>query len=223
MRRRRKATPETESAVEDGPPAADTDEQAGDTRSAAPRAQGPWDASEVPVDEGDETRAHLGSLSVQGSPDVELRLQVDEASGDVAAVMLVAADGAMELRAFAAPRHEDIWQDIRPRLAQEAERRGGSAADVEGPYGPALHMVVPAETPDGQQVGQPSTVLGIAGPRWLLRVSMFGRPAAQWQPDAPLERALRNVVVIRGDAPMAPGDPLPLVLPAQARRMDLPH
>ncbi len=88
----------------------------------------------------------------------------------------------MELRAFAAPRHEDLWEDIRPRLAEEAARRGGTAGEVDGPYGKALHLVVPGVTPDGQQVTQPSTVLGIAGPRWLLRVSMFGRPAVQWDP-----------------------------------------
>jgi hypothetical protein len=172
------------------------------------------------VDEDDPDRAHLGSLSIASHPETELRLQVDEQSGEVQAVMLVGADGALELRAFAAPRHEDIWDDIRPRLADEAKRRGGTAAEVEGPYGTALQMTVPAVTPDGEQVTQPSTVLGISGPRWLLRVSMFGRPAVAYDPDAVLEAALRDVVVVRGSAPMSPGEPLPLRLPAGARRVD---
>jgi len=171
------------------------------------------------VDEDDETRLDLGSLSVPGHPDVELRLQVDEDSGRVASVMLVAADGALELRPFAAPRHEDVWEEIRPRIAAEATRLGGTATAVEGPYGPALHLRVPATGPDGETVTQPSTVLGIAGPRWLLRVSMFGRPALEYRHDGLLETLMRDVVVVRGNGPMAPGDPLPLRLPGTGRSM----
>jgi hypothetical protein len=214
MRKRRKAEPEQ--------PTAEAEEVAGPVVEG-PRAHGPWDVSEMPVDEDDETRAHLGALSIKGHPEMELRLQVDESSGQVQAVMLIAKDGAMELRAFAAPRNEDLWDDIRPKLATEATRRGGRAEEVDGPYGTALRLVVPGTTPDGQQVEQPSTVLGIAGPRWLLRVSMFGRPAREYRGDGLLETALRDVVVIRGSQPMAPGDTIPLVLPAGARRMESPR
>ena len=214
MRKRRKAAEPAATGTTPGPQ--DEPDVEG------PRAHGPWDAAELPVDESDETRAHLGSLSVQGHPEVELRLQVDEATNQVAAVMLIGSDGAMELRAFAAPRHEDLWEDIRPQIAAEATRRGGSATEVDGPYGTALHLVVPGVTPEGQNVRQPSTVLGIAGPRWLLRVSMFGRPAVEYRPDELLETTLRSVVVNRGKAPMAPGDALPLVLPAGARQLRSP-
>jgi hypothetical protein len=216
MRRRRKADPdqaaESTESTEDAGPVVE-----------GPRAHGPWDASELPVDEDDETRAHLGALSIKGHPEMELRLQVDEASGQVQAVMLIAKDGAMELRAFAAPRNEDLWEQIRPKLAAEATKRGGRAEEVDGPYGTALHLVVPGTTPDGQRVEQPSTVLGISGPRWLLRVSMFGRPAREFRSDGLLETALRSVVVTRGSQPMAPGDTIPLVLPAGARRMETPR
>jgi hypothetical protein len=213
MRKRRKATPEAD-PVEETPPGGPTVEGL--------RAHGPFDVSEHPVDEEDESRAHLGALSIAGHPEVELRLQVDEASGNVVAVMLVAKDGAMELRAFAAPRNEDLWDEIRPKLAAEAARRGGTATPVEGPYGTALHMVVPGVTPDGQKVTQPQTVLGIAGPRWLLRVTSFGRPAQEYRPDGLLETVLRSVVVSRGNEPMAPGEALPLVLPGRAQRVQPP-
>jgi hypothetical protein len=218
MRKRRRATQPEEQELD-----AVTEEGNPEVAAAdGTRAQGPWDSTELPVDESDESRVHLGAISVEGHPDIELRLQVDEGSGQVSALLLVAADGAMELRAFAAPRNEDLWADIRAQLAAEAIRRGGKATEVDGPYGTALHMLVPAVTPDGQEVEQPSTVLGISGPRWLLRVSMFGRPAVQFQPDALLETTLRSVVVTRGTGPMAPGDPLPLVLPAGAQRLPPP-
>ena len=212
MRRRRKSSP-----------AAPSPEPAPEVQAPVvegPRAQGPWDAAEVAGE--DQTRAHLGSLAVKPHPEVEFRLQVDEASEQVQAVMLVGADGAMELRAFAAPRNEDIWDDIRAKLADEVTRRGGTAAEIEGPYGPALQLTVSGVTPDGKQVTQPSTVLGIAGPRWLLRVSLFGRPATEYDPDGVLESALRDVVVHRGSQPMSPGEALPLTLPPGARRGDAP-
>lgn len=187
-----------------------------------PRAHGPWDESEVVLEEDDPTRADLGALSLKGQADVEVRLQADEKTGRVTAVMLVGTDGAMELRAFAAPRNEDLWEDVRRKMAAEATRRGGTATEVEGPYGTALRLLVTGQAPDGKTVQQPSTVLGISGPRWLLRVSMFGRPAEEYRPDAPLETALRSVVVKRGSSPMPPGEALPLVLPARAQRVERP-
>lgn len=184
---------------------------------AGARAEGPWDSAEVDLEEQDSTRVDLGGLLVKGRPGLELRLQVDEASQQVAAVLLVGSEGAVELRPFAAPRNADIWSDIRKQIAAETARRGGTATEAEGPFGPELQVSMPAKTPDGQAATQPSRVLGISGPRWLLRATFLGRPAVSPQEDGDLESALRDVVVVRGSAPMAPGDPLPLVMPGNAR------
>ena len=62
----------------------------------------------------------------------------------------------------------------------------------------------------------------IAGPRWLLRASMYGRPAREWRPDGLLESMLKEVVVDRGSQPMTPGEALPLRLPAGAQRVQTP-
>jgi len=220
MRLRRRSQAE-DPAVEDGTAEAPGTE-AGDTSSTvdAHRSDGPWDASEHDVDESDETRVDLGCLSVKGRPGLEIRLQVDEASQQVGAVMLVAEDGAMELRAFAAARHEDLWPTIRPQISSEAARRGGTATEVQGPFGPALELMVPTAGPDGKSVAQQSTVMGIAGPRWLLRVTTFGRPAVEFKPDGLLEQALCDVVVDRGSEAMPPGEALPLRLPTGAQQTD---
>ena len=201
-----------------------TGDQTGDagTERPDPRAGGPWDASERPASEEEQGRIDLGSITIPGHPQVQIQLQVDEASGEVAAVLLVAEDGAMELRAFAAPRNEDIWDDVRTQMAVEAKRRGGDSREVEGPYGTALQVVVPVVSPEGEQVAQQSAVLGIAGPRWLLRASMYGRPAREWRPDGLIESLLREVVVDRGGQPMTPGQALPLRLPAGAQRVQAP-
>jgi hypothetical protein len=48
---------------------------------------------------------------------------------------------------------------------------------------------------------------------------LFGRPALEHQDDGDVETALRDVVVVRGTAPVPPGDALPLTMPPNAQRM----
>ena len=55
---------------------------------------------------------------------------------------------------------------------------------------------------------------------WLLRATLFGRPAVEHQQDGDVETALRDVVVVRGTTPVPPGDPLPLTMPPNAQRME---
>ena len=182
---------------------------------AGPRADGPWDSSEVQLTDGDPTKVDLGSLVVTPREGLEVQLQVDEHSGNVVAVVLAGPEGAVELRAFAAPRNGDIWDDVRSQIAAEVTRRGGTATEAEGPWGPELRVVLTMTTPDGQSGTQPSRVFGIAGPRWLLRATLFGQPALEPEEDGLIESALRDVVVRRGDAPHAPGEPLPLTVPPE--------
>jgi hypothetical protein len=194
----------------------------GAVNAAGGRGTGPFDVSEVELDEEDPTRVDLGGLIVRGREGIELRLQVDEASQQVAAVLLVGAEGALELRPFAAPRNGDIWGDVRKQIAAETARRGGTATEAEGTYGTELRVMMPVKTPEGKAATQPSRVLGVAGPRWLLRATFLGRPAVEPDDEGVLESALRDVVVVRGGSPMAPGEPLPLVMPSNARPAPAP-
>jgi len=186
---------------------------------AGPRADGPWDADEVDLEEAAGSRMDLGGLLIAPQQGLDVQLQVDEASGQVIAVVLAGQEGAVELRPFAAPRNKDIWGDVRRQVSAEVARMGGTATEVEGPYGTALRVSLGVKRPDGSTGTQVSQVLGIAGPRWLLRATMFGRPAVEYRPDGDVETALRNVVVVRGKGPIPPGDPLPLTVPPNAQRL----
>jgi hypothetical protein len=137
----------------------------------------------------------------------------------VAAALLVSEEGAVELRAFASPRNGGIWDDVRKTIRAEVARQGGTATEVDGPWGTELHLMVTAKDENGQTVTQPSRIAGITGPRWLLRATFFGKPAVEPNPDDAVEQALRDVIVVRGSEAMAPGDFLPLVLPASAQRL----
>jgi len=195
------------------------EDEATEEERTGPRADGPWDVSELDIPEDDESRLDLGSLLLTPPETLDVQLQVDEASGQVAAVIMAGEEGAVELRAFAAPRNGDIWDDVRRQVAGEVARLGGTATEVDGPWGSELRVALTVELPDGQHAPQTSRVIGIPGPRWLLRATMFGRPAVEYNPDGDVERALRDVVVVRGGTPIPPGDPLPLTIPPTAQRL----
>jgi hypothetical protein len=177
---------------------------------------GPWDADERDVDTEATGTVDLGGMIVTGRPGLELRLQTDQATGAVGAAMLVGANGAVELRAFAASRSGGIWDDIRREIAAEASNRGGTATESEGPYGAELRVKVPIKAADGRSGTQTSRIVGIEGPRWLLRATYLGTAATESDPDGPLESAVRDVVVVRGGVAMAPREPIPLRMPPGA-------
>jgi Protein of unknown function (DUF3710) len=193
------------------------DRDGGDDGEAA--LLGPYDVSEVDYDEEDDSRINLGSLILTGRDGMELRLQVDESTGAVAAALLVTEEGAVELRAFASPRNGDIWGDVMRSIRSEAARQGGTATEVDGPWGKELHLMVTGQDENGNTITQPSRIAGITGPRWLLRATFFGKPAVEPDPDGPLEQAVRDIIVDRGATAMAPGDFLPLNLPPDAQRL----
>jgi hypothetical protein len=179
------------------------------------RPRGPWDRSETTADATDPTYIDLGGLVVRGSPAMEVRLEVDEATGAVGGVLLATPESGLELRAFAAPRSSGIWDDVRAEIAAEAARQGGTATEIDGAFGTELRVVVPVQLPDGRTATQVSRIVGVDGPRWLLRGTFLGRSADEPDPDAELESAFRDVIVVRGDAAMKPRDMLEMRMPQQ--------
>lgn len=180
------------------------------------RAAGPFDIDEV-GDDGVE-RVDLGSLLIAPEPERELRLQVDESSQTVQSVMIAGQDGGVELRAFAAPRHGDLWTEARTQIAADTAQHGGTATEREGRFGVELVLQRPGQTPEGKAGMQTSRVVGINGPRWFLRATFLGRPAVEPEEVPEWDDTLARVVVSRGSQAMPPGDPLPLTLPPTARR-----
>ncbi len=193
----------------------DGDEPDEGAESAVESRRGPWDVADVP-DDG-LTRVDLGSLQVAPPEGVELRLQADQTTGTVSSVLLAAPDGAVELRPFAAPKSGGMWDEVRREIVAEAAKQGGTATASDGEHGPELVLQVPVRTQDGKSVRQLSRIVGVEGPRWFLRGTFLGRAASAPDSDGVLERAFRDVVVVRGQQAMPPRDMLPLRLPPDAQ------
>ena len=181
---------------------------------------GPYDADDLP-DDG-LARMDLGSMLIAPAEGTEIRLQVDEATEAVQAVLLAGNDGALELRAFAAPRNGDLWSEVRPRLAADFAQRGGTADEREGRFGTEVLGRLTVRNPDGSTGTQPSRIIGVNGPRWMLRATLLGRPAIEPESAGEWEDTIARVVVRRGSQPMPAGGELPLSLPRDGSIIERP-
>ena len=176
------------------------------------RHQGPWDSSEKSPGD-DPAYIDLGALQVRGRVGVTFELPADGENGAIGSVVLVAEGSALELRAFAATRSGGLWAEVRADLVEEVGRLGGEFTEVDGPFGPELKIAVPTTSPAGEDGLQPSRIIGIEGPRWLLRATVLGEAALEPGHQGLLLEALRDVIIVRGAEPRIPREPLLLTLP----------
>ncbi|WP_228184131.1 DUF3710 domain-containing protein [Streptomyces anulatus] len=178
-----------------------------------PRPEGPWDVSEV--GEPSDGRLDLGGLFVPRVQGMELR--VNPAGDAIVAATVVLKDTAIQMQAFAAPKHEGIWAEVREEIAAGITQQGGQTDEIEGPLGWELRARVPVQLPDGKRGMQVVRFVGVDGPGWFLRGVISGKGTVQPQAARQMEQVLRDTVVVRGDLPMAPRDPIVLKLPQGAQ------
>jgi len=179
-----------------------------DTEAALTAAAGgPYDVDSAPND--GLTRLDLGSLYIPAIDGVEVRLQASP-EGQVAAVELVHEDSAPQRGAFAAPRSEGIWDDVRAEIAGSLSADGAVVSEVDGPYG--VEMRAEVKGPQGAAVIR---FVGVDGPRWFVRAIYEGRAAVDPTAAPPLDECLRGLIVDRGHEARPVREMLPLRLPKE--------
>ena len=193
----------------DAPPsAALAQSMAGDPEPTAPEF-GPYDGPFAP--EGVE-RLDLGSLQIPAVEGVEVRVQANP-DGSVDQIVLVDEQSALQLGAFAAPRTEGIWDEVRAEIAESMSADGVVPREVEGPYG--VELTARVNTPEG-----PADVrfVGVDGPRWMVRALFQGPAAADPAYAGPLTACLTGLVVVRDDEARPVREALPLRLPREMQQ-----
>lgn len=184
------------------------------------RANGPWDESEISAAEQVE-RLDLGALLVAPMAGVDVQVQVDEATGQVAQLTFARPDAAVQVQPYAAPRSGGLWDDVRGQIKSSINQSGGLVEEAEGPFGIELRAQVMAS--DGTSGLQPARFTGIEGPRWFLRAVFLGAAARPGDAANALEEMIRKLVVVRGIEAMPVGAPIPLVLPQAANAPEVPE
>jgi hypothetical protein len=117
----------------------------------------------------------------------------------------------LQLGAFAAPRSEGIWDEVRETLRSTLQASGAKPAEIEGEYGVELT----ARVSDGSNTVDVRHV-GIDGPRWFVHGVYIGSAALDPSRAGPLRDVLHGLVVDRGKDAMPVQEALPLQLPAEA-------
>lgn len=171
---------------------------------------GPLDRAVV---DDDSDYLNLGAIWLRGQQGMELRLEINEQEQQITGVTAVIGESAVQLQAFAAPRTEGVWIDIRNEIAASIVDSGGTAEVLTGEFGEELLTRMPQAGPDGRTVFMPARFVGVDGPRWFLRAVVSGRAAIEPAAAEAVHAVIRTAVIDRGDEAMPPRELLPLRLP----------
>lgn len=177
---------------------------------------GPWDIDEDEAPDYDEY-LDMGAYYLPFMKEIELRVKANRASGQVLGCTISYKSSSLEIEAFAAPKTMGLWDDMREDLLAS----NAKASEHAGVFG--MEVKLPVKVKGGKSVT--TRIVGVDGPRWMLRGIFSGRAATQ--PGSPETKALNKffseIVVDRGEEPLAPRDFIPMhppVSPEQRRKAD---
>lgn len=167
---------------------------------------GPWDVEDDNVPDYDEYLS-LGSYYLPFVQKMSLRIKANRATREVLGSTMTLGASSVEVEAFAAPKTLGLWEDVRADLLEANPQ----AQEVQGVFG--TEVMLPVTVKNGKTVM--TRIVGVDGPRWMLRGIFSGNAATD--PDAEETKTLNeffaNIVVERGEAPLAPRDLIPMSAP----------
>ena len=175
------------------------------------RTAGPLDVTEV---QGVRPYVDFGSLRIPSRENLAMRLEVEESNQRIVAVSMDFAGSSLQLQAFAAPKNEGVWHEIRTQMRESLAAQGGETEERIGSLGPELIAKIPLNDETGKQAGHRlAKFIGVDGPKWFLRGVVGGAALNDARAAADIDDLFRSVVVVRGDVPLPPKDLLPLSIP----------
>jgi len=154
----------------------------------------------------------FGALRIPAVDGMQVRAELDDQQ-QVIGVAVMLDETVLQLQAFAAPKSESLWDEVRQEIAEGIRGGQGKAREVEGPFGRELQAEVVVADESGASSRQPVRFLGVDGERWFLRGVVTGAGATDLARAEAVEAVFGTVEVDRGTHAAPPRDPLPLTLP----------
>lgn len=173
-------------------------------------SHGPWDQTEAPEI---GKKVDLGSVWLPGIHEMTLRMEIDKKTQVMTGTAVVSAGSALQVQAFAAPKTEGIWDEIRTEILESLKGQGASVDEIGGPFGRELLAQIDATDAEGKKVRRVVRFLGVDGPRWFVRGVITGKAAADPEAAKPIEELFSNITVLRDGSPQAPREVLPMTVP----------
>ncbi|GAA4505499.1 DUF3710 domain-containing protein [Nonomuraea ferruginea] len=179
------------------------------TAQAPTRESGPWDADEP---HPDTERIDLGGLRLPHNPAFDVRLA---SVGDQhVGVVVLWEESSLQLQALAAPKSSGLWEEVRAKIKNAAK----TLEEREGPFGAELVGKVTVEGSD-----RAARYMGVDGSRWFLLAVVNGRAAVDDELAAAFVDFIKDIVVVRGDEPMAREESIPLRRPNDQAAAEQPE
>lgn len=179
-----------------------------------PSGRGPRDS------DGHEAPAaylDLGALYVPRIPGMQIRAEVNRRDKrTINRILLIVGAGGIGVSVVAAPKSGGAWDDMREQISSSVVSTGGSAEEVDGPYGVELHGQVPVKLPDSSKALTPIKVIGVEGLRWVIRLDLLGKALTDERARKACEKVIDLLIVNRGTEARVRFEPLPLKLPPGA-------
>lgn len=175
--------------------------------------RGPWDVDDEDVPDYDEY-LDLGAYYLPFLKQIELRIKANRSTGAVLGATVTYKNSSLEVEAYAAPKTLGLWEDLREDLLES----NAKAKAVNGVFGTEISL--PVSVKGGKAVT--TRIVGVDGPRWMLRGIFSGTAAtdSHAQETQVLNRFFADIVVERGEEPLAPRDLIPMhepVTPAERK------
>ncbi|MDR0989788.1 MAG: DUF3710 domain-containing protein [Propionibacteriaceae bacterium] len=175
------------------------------------RDDGPFDITEVELDDDPVERIDLGPLIVTSQPDMRIQLAVNPRTQTADAMTVSKAGAGLVIKVLAAPSQPGYVAERRQQIVDETTKLGGQVLKLsQGPFGTQIDRRLP-------QAEGPAVRLRdwqVQGSRWLLEGTLLGPAATDDAAAAGLraefEEFFRNLIVRRGDTALVPGSVLGL-------------
>ncbi|MCT1807384.1 MULTISPECIES: DUF3710 domain-containing protein [Dermabacter] len=181
--------------------------------------KGPYDIADAPDDE----RLDFGSLQIPAREGMSIAVEVEQRSRAVTGLTLTYGDSQVQVNAFAAPKSEGLWDEIRKSLRESIASQGGTTETREGAFGTELYARIPiAVKGSNSRAHRPMRFVGIDGPRWFLRAVISGAALQAGPIREEIEDIIRSIVVVRGSMAKAPREVLELTIPGEGAATALP-
>jgi hypothetical protein len=172
---------------------------------------GPYDVSEV---DNLDLFIDFGALKLPSTEQLEVRLDIEDETGRIVALSIDYLNSVLQLQAFAAPKSEGVWHEIRAQLAAAVVSQGGTVEERHGTFGPELVSRLELKDEKGKSVGHRfARFVGVDGPRWFLRGVIGGAATTDSATAVAVDQLFRQIVVDRGDSAVPPKELLELRVP----------
>lgn len=180
---------------------------------------GPYDVKDAP----DTERVDFGSIQIPAREGLSIAVEVEKRSRAATGLTLTYGESQIQVNAFAAPKSEGLWEEIRKSLRESIASQGGTTETREGVFGTELYARIPiAVKGSNKRAHRPMRFVGIDGPRWFLRAVISGAALQTGAVREEVEEVIRSIVVVRGSMAKAPREVLELKVPGEDSVTSLP-